>query len=123
MWLSRKAAGRHEEETATAGSVTIGGDAPGVMTAGEIRGMGVWSPGGYVWRPAAGENVLVIKCGDGQRAVAGRETAAGPEGMKPGEVYIMAKGASLWLKNDGGIEISGNVNITGSLMLNGDEIT
>ena len=39
--------------------------------------------------------------------------------MKPGEVCIRSEGASIFLREDGTITISGAVNVAGSLTLNG----
>ena len=56
MWTSER---RRElpvrEPAAELGEVTLGGDPAGVSLGGERRGLEVYGPGGYCWRPAAGE--------------------------------------------------------------------
>ena len=60
MWTSernrRLSAG---EPAADVGVVTLNGDPAGVELGGERRWLSVYSPGGYRWRPAAGDQVLV----------------------------------------------------------------
>ena len=68
MWLSRQSRevsrSRQEPET---GVVTLEGEETAVYLAGERRDLPVLSPGGYCWRPAEGETVLVLKSGaDGE---------------------------------------------------------
>jgi len=109
------------KEPAAEGTVTIGGESPAVEGAGERRGLDIYAPGGYCWLPAAGDRVLTLG-GDG-RAVLGMPTGAAPDGMQPGEVYIKSdSGASLWLRRDGSIQLSGRVSISGSLELNGQQL-
>ncbi|HHU21914.1 MAG TPA: hypothetical protein GXZ52_00615 [Clostridiales bacterium] len=136
MWLSERAAKSGERQSAGAdiGAVTIGGDNLAVLTEGELRELALVSPGGYIWRPQAGDSVLVLKSGDGESLAIGAVTGQSPPGMENGEVYIMSKaGTGLRLKNNGKIEllgdlemggeinINGNVNITGSLKINGQD--
>jgi phage gp45-like len=45
--------------------------------------------------------------------VAGAETAA--DGLDPGEVKLYSNGASIVLRNNGRVEISGNVYINGDI--------
>lgn len=125
MWIGKEMAraGQNREEQAGAdfGVTTIGGAAAAVETRGEERELPVFGPGGYCWQPRAGDTVLVIKGGMGgeERCVAAAEPAEPPEDMKPGEVCIRSEGASIFLREDGTITISGTVNVAGSLTLNG----
>ena len=121
MWLSRIASERSRQSDAAVAQVTMGGRETGVITEAEARNVPVFSPGGYIWRPASGESLLVVKCGN-EVCAAGKETEKPPEGFEEGEVYIKSKGASIWLKNSGEIVLTGNVNIEGGLTVNGDEI-
>ena len=121
MWLSKRTVLRETESGADAGTVTIGGGEPGVMTALEERDMAVYTAGGYIWRPKAGDSVLVVKC-EGGSAVAGKAMEKAAAEMEGGEVYIKSDKASVHLKNDGRIEISGRVNIVGSLTVNGNAV-
>ncbi len=124
MWLSKRAANREEAHFADSGMVTISGDNPGVYTRLEKRGLMVYAPGGYIWRPRTGDEMLILKCDDDNSIVLGEPLLSYPEEMKSGEVYIKSEnGASLMLKNDGSIQISGAVDIQGSLTVNGNEVT
>ncbi len=69
MWTSnRKQDGRTQEAPGDVGVVTLGGDPAGVYLSGERRWVAVYAPGGYQWRPAVGEKVLVLKAGDHQES-------------------------------------------------------
>ena len=62
MWISEQGRRRAEPDgTALVGRVTLPGDPAGVYLAGERRELPVFGPGGYVWRPEEGEQVLVLK--------------------------------------------------------------
>ena len=75
--------------------------------------MPLFVPGGYAWRPRAGETVLVIKAGDAV-CVTGTESGAETD-LAAGEVKIFsAGGASILLKNDGTVEISGTLTVNGA---------
>lgn len=116
MWLSEKTAGSTKSGGAEFGTVTIGGGSVGVMTDSERRGLKVYGPGGYVWRPRTGESLLVLKCGEegAQSCVAGTEPPAAPPNMENGEIYITsASGTSLYLKNDGRVLLTGQLYING----------
>ena len=77
------------------------------------------SSGGVIWRPAAGQRVLVIECEGGQRVVAGAVQEAGRPDLENGEVLIESGAASIRLKNSGEILIKGRVNIEGELTVGG----
>ena len=68
MWTAeRNRNPRSGEPAAELGRVTLGGDPAGVSLGGERRWIGVYGPGGYSWRPTAGDKVLVLKAGaDGE---------------------------------------------------------
>ncbi len=112
MWLSRQAAARaREEHPADVGVVSIGAAAPAVVTDGEVRDLALFAPGGYAWRPAAGEQVLVLKAG-ATGAVAGARVKGA--GLAAGEVLIFSPGgASIRLGADGSLELVGKVKING----------
>ena len=62
MWTAnRKREGRTEECAADQGVVTLGGDPAAVYLGGERRWVSLYTPGGYQWRPKAGDKVLVVK--------------------------------------------------------------
>ena len=61
MWTAnRKREGRTEECAADQGIVTLGGDPAAVYLGGERRWVSLYTPGGYQWRPKAGDKVLVL---------------------------------------------------------------
>jgi phage gp45-like len=100
------------------GVTTIAGDSVGVVTRGEVRSLPVYGPGGYVWLPENGAEVLVIKGGPGgeEQCVAGLRQKETPKGMQPGEVYLYGPGNnSIYLKRDGSVEIQGQLWINGAL--------
>jgi len=61
-----------------------------------------------------------------RRCVAGAKQTVAPTGLRPGEVYIHAEGGSVYLKNDGTVELrgrillTGQVEVTGGLRVNGE---
>jgi len=123
MWLSRQMKNALPTADADLGMTTIAGNSVGVVTRGEVRALPVYGPGGYIWMPQNGEAVLVIKGGPGgeEQCVAGMRQAAAPEGMRPGEVYLHTPGgAAVYLKQNGTVELQGQVEISGSLIINGE---
>lgn len=127
MWLSKKLAinQRLEQEGAAAdmGVTTIAGSAASVMTRGEQRDLAVFAPGGVLWQPRVGDTVLVIRGGAGGQencVVAAEPAVTPPEGMAPGELYLYSSGgASLYLRGDGSIAVTGPVEIAGELRVTG----
>lgn len=100
MWTSERRRGFPVKEVpAELGSVTLGGDPAGVSLGGERRWLPVYSPGGYSWRPAAGDKVLVLKAGaEGetpcilgtvQKQVEKRELQAGEVRLSGGDSAIL----------------------------------
>ncbi|WP_369282753.1 hypothetical protein [Oscillibacter sp. GMB15532] len=121
MWLSKQTRPGISAPGADLGVTSISGESAGVVTRGEVRALPVYGPGGYAWRPAAGETVLVIKGGTGgeESCVAGAKQTDAPAGLRPGEVYIHANGGSVYLKNDGTVELQGSIVLTGQVKING----
>lgn len=120
MWISERMA-QNGAPSGGAGmaEVTIGGEWAAAYSDCESRGLAVLSAGGVLWRPAAGQKVLIVECGDGMRVVAGAVQSGQPAGMENGEVCIRSCGAIVYLKNSGEILISGDVNVTGTLKVGG----
>lgn len=122
MWLSEQTKTRMPMGDAEVGVTTITGDKLAVVTRGEQRDLTVFGPGGYVWRPASGERVVVLQGGPGgtERWVAGCQQGAAPVSMQPGEIYLYSSdGTSIYLRKNGSIELQGRVSITGELIVNG----
>lgn len=118
MWISQTIAQRGSGGSAAdMGVTTIGGGSASVMTRGEQRNLEVFAPGGVVWQPRPGDTVLVIKGGAGaqEQCVAAASTADhAPEGMAPGELFLYSSGgASIYLRADGTVEVSGRLTVNG----------
>lgn len=120
MWISERVARLRDEQKDGAGiaEVTIGGEAAAAYSDCESRGLAVVSPGGVFWRPEAGQKVLLVPCG-GERIVAGAVQEGLPPGMENGEVYLKSGGATIHIRNDGSIVITGDVDIDGVLTVGG----
>ena len=97
------------------GLVTLGGDPAGVNLGGERRWLPVYSPGGYAWRPAAGDKVLVVKAGGEREApcILGRVQQG--EDLRPGEVRLTGTGSSLSLSGDS-VSLNGTVRVNGETL-------
>lgn len=124
MWLSKRMRTAEAGTDTDLGVTTIAGGSVGVLTRGEVRALPVYGPGGYIWLPESGASVLVIKGGPGgeEQCVSGRQQAAAPVGMQPGEVYIYGPGGNaVYLRKDGAVELRGNVEIKGHLTVNGED--
>ena len=122
MWLAQSMKRQAPTADADQGVSTIVGDQMGVVTRGEVRQLPIYGPGGYVWLPESGASVLVIKGGPGgeEQCVCGGKQAAVPQGMQPGEVYLYGpNGSSVYLRQDGTIQLMGRVAVTGTLVVNG----
>lgn len=122
MWISRKMRPAPPTADADLGVTTIAGGQAGVLTRGEVRSLPVYGPGGYLWMPQNGAQVLVIKGGPGgqEQCVAGMRQAEPEEPMEPGEVLIHGGGASIYLKADGTLILKGRVCVEGPLVINGE---
>lgn len=111
MWLSKRIMQETpESDPAAVGTVSIGGLQTAVVTDGEKRSALVFAPGGYCWRPSAGENVLVMK--GNELYIAGKLVQLAND-LQSGEVRIFSEGASLVLKNDGRILMEGELYLNG----------
>ena len=123
MWLSQAARQKLQPVAVDRGSVTIGGEDAAVLTKSEKRGVEVLSPGGYIWLPVAGQDAVTVDAGGNDRYIAGCVGQDVPSDLQPGEIYIKSNGgASLVLKNNGALVLTGSVRIEGSLTVNGNKI-
>lgn len=124
MWLSqRRKSPAGADGAAHVGRVTLPGDPAGVYLAGERRDLPVFGPGGYCWRPAAEQQVLVIKTGaDGELSCVAGAREADP-GLAPGEICIRAEdgAASIRLQKGGVIHLNGQVYVNGAPLVGAPE--
>ena len=103
------------EAAAELGTVTLGGDPAGVSLGGERRWLTVYTPGGYSWRPTAGDKVLVLKAGaEGESpCILGTvQDAEGDAPLGPGEVQIKGGESTIRLGQER-LELSGQVFVNG----------
>lgn len=117
MWTSsqRKNAGVQLQGGANLGVVTAAGNENGVALGTERRWLRVMAPGGYRWKPKAGEQVLVLKLGqDGESACILACPEQEGDDLLPGEVELQAEGCALKLNNNGAVELRGDVWINGT---------
>ena len=129
MWLSKQIKPGAATSDADMGVTTISGKRVGVVTRGEVRDLPVYGPGGYLWTPANGAAVLVVKGGPGgeEQCVAGARPLEETRQIEPGEVYIYGPGENaVYLRQDGSVELRGTrlslvgeVSVEGSLTVNG----
>ena len=62
MWIAEQGRRRPQADgTALVGRVTLPGDPAAVYLDGERRELPVYGPGGYIWRPAKDQQVLVLR--------------------------------------------------------------
>lgn len=96
------------------GVTTIAGGQAGVLTRGEVRSLPVYGPGGYLWMPQNGAEVLVIKGGPGgqEQCVAGMRQGAPEASMQPGEVLIRS-GGSQYLSEGGWLAAAAGTCVRG----------
>lgn len=119
MWTSERSKNLPVQEAAAElGTVTLGGDPAGVSLGGERRWISVYSPGGYGWRPTAGDKVLVLKVGtEGESpCILGRvQEGDGDNPLGPGEVRIKGGESALYLGQQ-------RLELTGEVYLNGQPL-
>ena len=118
MWTSERRRDRPVGETvAELGTVTLGGDPAGVSLGGERRWLTVYGPGGYSWRPAAGEKVLVLKAGAEGEApcILGRAQERQEKELRPGEVRLAGGESAVHLGQER-LELTGTVYVNGQTL-------
>lgn len=122
MWISRQMKKSTPTADADLGMTTISGERSGVLTRGEVRALPIYGPGGYLWMPENGDQVLVMKGGPGgeEQCVAGMQQPPAPAGMQPGEVCLQGRNCTVWLKRDGTVRLQGKIEIEGELIVNGE---
>ena len=116
MWTSeRSRRPLVQEAAAETGEVTLGGEQAGVILGGERRWTALCCPGGYAWRPAAGDRVLVLKAGGEQESPFILGTEAGGEELSPGEVRLSGGSSSIRLASSA-LDLNGNIRINGTAL-------
>ena len=90
MWFwEQERRARAAEPEAQLGLVTLGGDTA-VNLGGERRRLLVCAPGGILWRPCEGEQVLVLKTAQGEQdCVVGCPRSV--DGLAPGELRLTGR--------------------------------
>lgn len=118
MWTAERNRNlRSSEPTAELGCVTLGGDPAGVSLGGERRWIGVYGPGGYSWRPTAGDKVLVLKAGAEGEAPCLLGVPQVEAELKPGEVRITGGESSIFLGQER-LELEGELYLNGQTLWN-----
>ena len=114
MWhWERERRVRTAEPEAQLGRVTLSGDTA-VNLGGERRGLLVCTPGGILWRPGDGEQVLVLKTGEqGESACVLARQETPEEDLQPGEVELYAPDCRVKLTGTGRVELCGSIYING----------
>ncbi len=103
------------EPAAELGCVTLGGDPAGVSLGGERRWIGVYGPGGYSWRPTAGDKVLVLKAGAEGEAPCLLGVPQEEAELKPGEVRLKGGESSIFL-GEKRLELEGDLYLNGQTL-------
>lgn len=118
MWTAERNRNlRSSEPAAELGCVTLGGDPAGVSLGGERRWIGVYGPGGYSWRPTAGDKVLVLKAGAEGEAPCLLGVPQAEAELKPGEVRITGGESSIFLGQER-LELEGELYLNGQTLWN-----
>lgn len=112
MWLSEERVRKPAAEpTAEWGAVTVAAPSA-VYLGGERRQVPVCCPGGYAWRPAVGDEVLVLKTGaEGEQPYILGRTGAAEEALNPGQVRVGSARCGLLCGEE--LELSGTVKVNG----------
>ena len=118
MWLSKQGKGIEPNRTVETGAVTLTGETVAVELDSERRGLPVFAPGGYHWRPKLGQQVLVLKTSEGACVV-----GVPSEQIKDGEVGLRGEGgAQVTLETAGRVRLGPEVEIDGILKVSGEEL-
>jgi hypothetical protein len=127
MWLSNSGRAHPAGSNGSGlGKVTIGGNPAGVFWCGERRNLPVISPGGFWWKPKAGQEVLLLKTDTQSEGlcVAGAKQGDAPAELLQGEVLMGDEKA--WIKTteqgvnlNGKTQQTGDFSVTGNTALNG----
>ncbi len=113
MWLAQQFCPTGQVLPSGFGEITIPAQTAAAMSGGqEERLLPVIAPGGYVWSPAVGQRVFVLR--EGTPCILGVHP---PEEMLlPGEVLLYSGDAAIRLSPDGKIYLTGQVYLNGIAM-------
>ena len=101
-----------EEAVAELGLVTLGGDPAAVVLGGERRWLPICGPGGWVWRPRMGGQVLVLQAGAEQESPCILGKLQNGDGLKPGEARLSGGKSAVFLGEDA-LELTGEIRVNG----------
>ena len=99
--------------------IDIGGEDAAVISDAEKRSAKIISPGGYCWQPSAKDCVLIVK--GNELYLTGRLQDKAKD-LATGEVRVFSGGSSVTLRNNGKVEIDGDVYINGNLFIHGTKL-
>lgn len=119
MWTSQRSAGEKSryQPWVDQGEVTLSGDVMGVYLDGERRELRMNNPGGYHWKPAVGESVLVVNENEGEKVLhiigSNRTTEPGrqlplPE-VEAGDVCVTSDGLAYVHLQGNDLRLQGNL--------------
>lgn len=116
MWLGKQVAGQKTGYSSLVdrGTVTQNQEVTGVLLEGERRELQLVSPSGYRWKPAVGQEVLVLQDGQAQQQIVG--VMEDNSQITAGDVEIYASGGAK-------INLSGDVlSLSGKIYVNGESL-
>lgn len=116
MWTvsQMKETNTARQSAAAVGVITTSGAENGVLLGSERRWLPVMAPGGYRWRPQAGQSVLVLKAGnDGEMPCILAGQMREEDTLQPGEVELIGPDCGIKLTHDGKVEVQGAVMVNG----------
>lgn len=115
MWLSENMKKKEAFGFAEEAVVTVAETETAVLSDGEKRGVKTVYPGGFVWRPKRGDELLVMKDADGGSIAIGTVKDNISQTIEPGEAMVFTSAGYIHLKNSGEILLSGDLTVTGKI--------
>jgi len=116
MWVSKQTKkSKDNSGSARVGVVTAGGQESGVYLGTQRCWLPVLAPGGYRWRPAVGDQVLVLKAGGERESPCVVGKPQGEADLQPGEVRLLGEASSVSL-------LGKTVGLNGRVEVNGVEL-
>jgi len=122
MWLSKQAVRVPQtEKDGGVAVVTVAGAQSAVQRGSELRGLAWMCPGGVFWAPESDQEVVTMTCAGGETLILGALPRPRDD-LRPGEVCLSAGQAEIVLRRDGSVSVRGNVNVEGTLTVNGKAV-